>query len=55
MKKFIYLGATIGGVVGGYLGSLADHGNSFGAWGITGSTVGGLLGIWAAYKIGQNL
>jgi uncharacterized protein YcfJ len=54
MKKMIYLGATIGGVLGGYLGSILDKGNSLGAWSLVLGAVGGLAGIWAGYKIGQN-
>lgn len=50
-KKTMYIFLTVGGVVGGYLGSLLDQGAVFGLWGVIGSTVGGLLGIYIAYKI----
>lgn len=50
-KKVIYIGATIGGAVGSLLGSLLDNGNFLGLWGIILGGVGGLVGIWAAYKL----
>lgn len=54
-KTLIYIGITVGGLLGGFLGSLLDHGNPFGAWGIILSTVGGLAGIWAGYKVGTSI
>ena len=52
-KSVVYIGATIGGVAGSFLGSFLDHGNYFGFWGIFLSLVGGLAGIWAAFKLQQ--
>ena len=52
-KSVIYIGATIGGAGGGFLGGIFDHGNMFGLWGIMLSLVGGIAGIYAAYKIQQ--
>jgi len=52
-KSMIYLGASIGGILGGYVGSLLDKGNFLGMWGLILSTVGGLLGVYVAYKIQQ--
>jgi hypothetical protein len=54
MKKFIYFGATVGGLLGGWLGTILDKGNGLGGWSIFLSTVGGLAGIWVAYKVAQN-
>lgn len=54
MKLAIGIGVTVGSVVGGWLGSLLDHGNMLGLWGILLGGVGGLVGIWAGYKIAQN-
>ena len=54
MNKMIGLGVLVGSVLGGWLGSLLDSGSAFGLWGIIGSTIGGLVGIYAAYKISQN-
>jgi len=51
-KTLIYIGAAIGGALGGWLGSLIDH-SIFGLWGILLSGIGGLAGIYAAYKIQQ--
>ena len=48
--KVIYtLGATIGGSLGGYLPALWGA-SLFSGWGIIGSTVGGLAGVWLGYK-----
>jgi hypothetical protein len=54
-KTLIYIGIAVGGLAGGYIGSLLDHGNPFGAWGIILSTIGGFAGIWAGYKVGTNI
>ncbi len=51
-KSLIYVGAGVGGLVGGWLGSLLDH-SLFGVWGVLLSAVGGIAGIYAAYKIQQ--
>lgn len=53
MKGLISLGILIGGGVGGWLGSLADH-TGLGLWSVLGTLVGSLLGIWAGYKIGSS-
>lgn len=53
-KTLIYIGIFVGGILGGWLGSLLDNGNMFGLWGIAGSTLGGFAGIWAGYKIGSS-
>jgi ABC-type multidrug transport system permease subunit len=55
MKLMIFIGITVFGVLGGWLGGMLDHGNMFGAWGILFSTVGSFLGVWVGYKVGQNL
>ena len=54
MKLFIWIGLTAGGILGGWLGSLLDHGNGFGVWSILLSGVGSIVGIWAGYKLYQN-
>jgi hypothetical protein len=54
-KTLIYIGITVGGGLGGWLGSLMDKGNFFGLWGIILSMVGGILGVWAGYKLGQSM
>lgn len=49
-KTMMYLFITIGGAIGGYLPVLFGA-SGIGVWSILGSTVGGLLGIWAAVKL----
>lgn len=53
MKSFIWVGIAIGGTLGGWLGSMIDNGNFLGGWGIIGSTIGSIIGVWAGYKIAQ--
>jgi hypothetical protein len=48
-RSLYFLGAAIGGTVGGFLPGLWG-GSDFGGWSILLSTIGGLLGIWAMYK-----
>ena len=52
-KSIIYIGATIGGALGSVLGAWMDHGNYLGLWGILLGLVGGIAGIWAAFKLQQ--
>ena len=52
-KGCVLLFACIGSTVGGYLPSLLGY-DMFSGWGILASAAGGLLGIWAGYRIGQN-
>jgi uncharacterized membrane protein YeaQ/YmgE (transglycosylase-associated protein family) len=49
-KGLLMLGLLIGSLIGGYVPSI------FGAsllslWGLVGSTVGAILGLWIAYRI----
>ena len=53
MKLMIFLGITIFGTLGGWLGALMDSGNWLGGWSILLGTVGSLLGVWLGYKAGQ--
>jgi hypothetical protein len=48
-KKFIILGMFIGSVGGGYAPLLLGADSIFVS--IAGSTVGGILGIWLAFKL----
>ncbi len=54
MKTAIFVGVTIFGTIGGWLGAAMDHGNWFGGWSILLSTIGSFVGIWAGYKFAQN-
>lgn len=53
MKKFVYLGTFIGGVLGGYLPVLWGD-DAFGGMSIFLGFVGGIAGIWAAFWIGKR-
>lgn len=51
-KSVIYIGATVGGTVGSLVGGMIDH-SAFGLWGIMLGGIGGIAGIYLAYKIQQ--
>jgi hypothetical protein len=51
----IFIGITVFSLIGSWLGGMLDGGNMFGVWGILFGTVGGFVGIWAGFKIAQNL
>ena len=50
MKAFIWAGIFLGGIIGGAMGMMLDHGNGLGMWTLLLSTVGSLAGIWLAVK-----
>lgn len=54
MKLMIWIGITAGGLIGGWLGGLFDHGNMLGGWSILLGAIGSLVGVWAGYKVGKN-
>jgi len=51
-KTMMYLFISIGGGIGAYIPVLFGA-DGFSVWSVVGSTIGGLAGIWAAYKISQ--
>jgi hypothetical protein len=51
MKSVMMLMITLGGVIGGWIGSVLDHGNGLGGWSLLLGTVGSLAGIWVAIRI----
>jgi hypothetical protein len=54
MKSLIYIGITVGGIIGGYIPVLfGQDGFSFASF--VGGTIGSFAGLWAGYKIGQNI
>lgn len=48
-RSLYFLGAAIGGTIGGFIPALWG-GSLFGGWAILLSTIGGLLGIYGAYR-----
>jgi len=54
MKSLVYVGLTVGSLLGGWLGSLIDHNALFGPWSVLFGTIGAFGGIWAGYKIGKD-
>ena len=51
-KTLVMLGAGVGGTAGGGIGALFDGG--LGLWSVLLSTIGGLAGIYIAYKLNQR-
>ncbi len=51
----IFIGIGVVGTLGSWLGAVMSHGNWLGGWSILLGTVGSFVGIWAGYKVGQNL
>ena len=54
MKLFIWIGITVGGVVGSWLGASMNHGNYLGAPSILLGGVGSLVGVWVGFKLAKN-
>jgi len=55
MKLMIFLGVTIFGTIGGWIGALMTNGNWLSGWSILLGTVGSFVGIWVGYKVGQYI
>jgi hypothetical protein len=53
-KKLIYLGMFIGSTIGGFVPAIWG-GDLLSMSGLFFSLVGGILGIWVGYKIGQSI
>jgi hypothetical protein len=51
-KKLIWIFMAIGSYAGGYIPSLWNAG-MFSIWGILLSAVGGIAGIWLAFKMSE--
>ena len=54
MKLMIWIGITVGGTLGGWIGALMTHGNWFSLTSILLGGVGSLAGIWLGYKLGKE-
>jgi hypothetical protein len=52
-KKLIWIGAFVGSTIGGFVPSLW-HASMFSMWGLVLSTVGGVAGILAGWKIARG-
>jgi hypothetical protein len=52
-KKLVWIGLTVGSLAGGYLPVLWG-GDLFSFTAIVLSAVGGILGIWAGFKLGND-
>ncbi len=52
-KTMMYLMISIFGGIGGYLPALLGDRSLFSGWAILGSTVGGLVGVYVAYKLSK--
>lgn len=53
-KRTILLFATVFGVVGGYLPYLFGDTNMLDIWGILGSFIGGIFGIWLGVVVSKR-
>lgn len=51
----IWIGITVGGLVGAYIPVLWGDHNFLGAASILFSAVGSLAGLWLGYKIGKSV
>lgn len=51
-KGMISLCAGVGGTIGGYLPVLLGQ-SGFGGWSILGAFIGGVVGIYVGFKLGQ--
>lgn len=52
-KALVFAGMLIGSTIGGFVPELWGA-SAFSLWSIIFSAVGGILGIWAAYKISND-
>ncbi len=51
-KTLIWIGVFIGGAIGGYIPTLFGA-DGFSMTTIIGNTIGGMLGIWAGFKLSK--
>lgn len=55
MKTWVMIGMGVGSTVGALVPMLFGDASLLDGWSILGTLVGGILGIWAGYKIGKAL
>ncbi len=53
MKLMIYVGAGVGGLIGGYIPTLLWHANPLSGWSLVCGFIGTLVGIYPGYLIGN--
>lgn len=53
-KTLVWIGVLVGSSLGGYLPSLFGV-EMFSLWGLLGSTVGGIAGVFGGIKLGDKL
>jgi hypothetical protein len=53
-RRLIWIGAIVGSTIGGLVPALWKA-SMLSMWGLILSTVGGVVGIWAGWKLSQNL
>lgn len=53
-KKFIWAGLFLGSTIGGIVPAMWG-GDMFSIWGIIMSFVGGIVGMWAGYRVAQRI
>ncbi|HMK92274.1 MAG TPA: hypothetical protein VK576_04685 [Thermoleophilia bacterium] len=54
-KTLVYAGVTIGGVIGAYLPVVLFDASALGLASLAGSFVGGIVGLWAGYRLYRYL
>ena len=54
-KLLIYIGITIGGLIGAYIPIMLFNTSTFGWESIVCGALGSLVGLWAGYKITQTI
>ena len=53
-KRLIWLGIFVGSTIGGLIGNWLDHGNGLGFWTLALGTIGSFGGGWGGYKLGNS-
>lgn len=51
----MFMGITVGGGIGGWIGALMSNGNLLSGWAIILTAVGSFIGIWVVYKANQYI
>lgn len=52
-NKLVWFGVLVGSSLGGYAPVLFGE-SAFSLWGVLGSTIGGVAGIWAGIKLSDR-